>query len=598
MKYIEKSINTVLFDNNNYIVYDYKEINNEIFIYLKSKNKKCKCTKCGCESDKLHSTYVRKIQDTPLHNKTTWLLVNVYEFECINPMCNIKTFNETLGFAKKYQVMTNELIQLILCTSIFLSNSSASLVLSLIGVKVSADTIKNIYNKIEIYDDKNIEEIGIDDVAIRKGIKYATVIYNLKNHNIVALLENRDASNVKMWLKDHPKVKIVARDRACAYATAISEILPNCLQVADRYHLFENIFEYLKDIFYKDIPDKIFIQNDEIIDEKQKRIIQIKKTIPVEELEKMNYDNNPPVDSLGNIIEYDDKRREFDSKQYIQQDSNRIEKYNKIKFIREDYKNNNDLKYLAKKHNVSIPSIRKYVKLSEEEIENIKVRTNYKKRKTVADNYKNIIYKMLQANKSFYEIVNYCIYKGYDKGLDSLKQYIYIITKNNFPDKNPKDYFPKFFYKYVYPDNVTVITKGKLLKHILTVNPNTKKDETIEKYLYKIKEKYLIVNEVQTIFREYHAVIMGKNEFALDNFLEKYETSCIKSLCKGIKKDITAVKKAISSPISSGFVEGNNNKFKLIKRIVYGKMNLVNLFQKCFLAFSVTKDDFSVFDLI
>ena len=178
MKYIEKSINTVLFDNNNYIVYDYKEINNEIFIYLKSKNKKCKCTKCGCESDKLHSTYVRKIQDTPLHNKTTWLLVNVYEFECINPMCNIKTFNETLKKKKKYQVMTNELIQLILCTSIFLSNSSASLVLSLIGVKVSADTIKNIYNKIEIYDDKNIEEIGIDDVAIRKGIKYATVIYN------------------------------------------------------------------------------------------------------------------------------------------------------------------------------------------------------------------------------------------------------------------------------------------------------------------------------------------------------------------------------------------------------------------------------------
>ena len=84
----------------------------------------------------------------------------------------------------------------------------------------------------------------------------------------------------------------------------------------------------------------------------------------------------------------------------------------------------------------------------------------------------------------------------------------------------------------------------------------------------------------------------------IKNFLEKYETSCIKSLCKGIKKDITAVKKAISSPISSGFVEGNNNKFKLIKRIVYGKMNLVNLFQKCFLAFSVTKDDFSVFDLI
>ena len=34
----------------------------------------------------------------------------------------------------------------------------------------------------------------------------------------------------------HHKVRIVARDRASAYATAISEILPDCIQVADRFH--------------------------------------------------------------------------------------------------------------------------------------------------------------------------------------------------------------------------------------------------------------------------------------------------------------------------------------------------------------------------
>ena len=78
--------------------------------------------------------------------------------------------------------------------------------------------------------------------------------------------------------------------------------------------------------------------------------------------------------------------------------------------------------------------------------------------------------------------------------------------------ENLQNYF-SIFYKYVYQNNVTVITKGKLLKHILTVNPNTKKDETIEKYLYKIKEKYLIVNKAQTIFREYPKVIMGKMNF-------------------------------------------------------------------------------------
>ncbi|MFM2489779.1 transposase [Enterococcus avium] len=54
----------------------------------------------------------------------------------------------------------------------------------------------------------------------------------------------------------------------------------------------------------------------------------------------------------------------------------------------------------------------------------------------------------------------------------------------------------------------------------------------------------------------------------------------------------------MSHSISSGFVEGNNNKFKLIKRIVYGRSGLVNLSKKCLLAFSATQEDFSLSDLL
>ena len=37
----------------------------------------------------------------------------------------------------------------------------------------------------------------------------------------------------------------------------------------------------------------------------------------------------------------------------------------------------------------------------------------------------------------------------------------------------------------------------------------------------------------------------------------------------------------------------NYNKFKLIKRILYGRANLVNLFKKCHLAFRVNRKDFT-----
>ena len=113
-----------------------------------------------------------------------------------------------------------------------------------------------------------------------------------------------------------------------------------------------------------------------------------------------------------------------------------------------------------------------------------------------------------------------------------------------------------------------------------------------------IEEKYPIVKEIKDIFQEYHSIIMGNDENKIEEFVSKYENSKISSLCNGLKKDIAAVKNAISSTINSGFVEGNNNKFKLIKRIVYGKMKLVNLFRKCYLAFLVTINDFSIYDLI
>ena len=63
------------------------------------------------------------------------------------------------------------------------------------------------------------------------------------------------------------------------------------------------------------------------------------------------------------------------------------------------------------------------------------------------------------------------------------------------------------------------------------------------------------------------------------------------------KQTTNPLKAAISFNESSGFVEGNNNKFKLIKRILYGRCNLVNLFKKCFSIFSLNTSN-NIFELL
>ena len=89
---------------------------------------------------------------------------------------------------------------------------------------------------------------------------YATAIYDLKDHHLIALLNGRDADTLKDWLKGHQKIRLVARDRASAYATAINEILPECTQVADRFHLLQNLLGYLKEIFKEEMPSSVYIR--------------------------------------------------------------------------------------------------------------------------------------------------------------------------------------------------------------------------------------------------------------------------------------------------------------------------------------------------
>ena len=57
----------------------------------------------------------------------------------------------------------------------------------------------------------------------------------------------------------------------------------------------------------------------------------------------------------------------------------------------------------------------------------------------------------------------------------------------------------------------------------------------IEKYIDQIKSQYPVVEKVETMFKEFHALLIGKDETKLDEYLGKYGASEIESFCNGIK---------------------------------------------------------------
>ena len=150
----------------------------------------------------------------------------------------------------------------------------------------------------------------------------------------------------------------------------------------------------------------------------------------------------------------------------------------------------------------------------------------------------------------------------------------------------------------VMPPDIICFKRTEILKYLLTCNPKVQKDKELGKYIDLIREKFPAASYVENIFKEFHAILMGNEPEKIDGFLEKYSDGELTAFCNGIKKDIAPVKNAISHPESSGFVEGNNNKFKLLKRIVYGRSGLVNLAKKCKLAFMPQTDGFSLQSLL
>lgn len=290
---------------------------------VKTMTSSCKCPVCGQISTDIHGTTPRKIQTLPLHNQPTYLRILCRKFNCNNPDCKTSAFSEELPFASSYSVRTDWLNSLILATSLFVSDEGTSTVLGMIGIKVSNDTIRRIRNGIEIEDNPDIEKIGVDDVAIRRGQTYATAVYDMEDHHLLALLDGRDGKQLRPWLQDHPKIRLVARDRAGAYASAISEILPECTQVADRFHLLQGLILHLKDIFYAEIPREILIQNGEILDTPPAKEHRVEKSLPQEELEKLDYDNSPPLDPDGSELTYDESLTDRSNHIYKEQEEKR-----------------------------------------------------------------------------------------------------------------------------------------------------------------------------------------------------------------------------------------------------------------------------------
>jgi len=90
---------------------------------------------------------------------------------------------------------------------------------------------------------------------------------DMRSHKLIDMIETRQMTQVKSWLKEYPNIKFVSRDGSRAYANAITQAHPKAIQISDRFHLLKNLTDYATLALQKLFQGRITIP---ITDETQK----------------------------------------------------------------------------------------------------------------------------------------------------------------------------------------------------------------------------------------------------------------------------------------------------------------------------------------
>jgi transposase len=219
----------------------------QVEIFAVSERGTARCPDCGTNSSRVHSHYDRSPADFPVPAGCVRLYLRVKRFRCQREGCSRATFVEIFpDLLDKSARRTVRLHKAQEAIAFALGGQAGSRLASKLQMPISGDTLLRMIRSIPVPSPLEPEVIGVDDWAKRRGRVYGTILVDLERHRVIDLLTDRTAETLAQWLRSHPGVKIVARDRSLEYARGISEGAPQAIQVADRWHLLVNLREALQ----------------------------------------------------------------------------------------------------------------------------------------------------------------------------------------------------------------------------------------------------------------------------------------------------------------------------------------------------------------
>jgi len=527
-----------------------------LFLDAQGQGDEAACPSCGGACQRVHDRYRRSPLDLPWRGFVVRLAVTVRRFWCDHPGCRRKTFAEDFGAPlRRRSRFTADVLGELRDLGQALGARPGARMAERSGAPASHDTVLRLVRSTEVPMAPTPRVLGVDDLALRRGCRYATILVDMETHEPIDLLEGRDAETLATWLRAHPGVEIIVRDRGGADADGACQGAPDAIQIADRFHLVKNVTdafdELLKQRRWQTTTDGNVAPVEPAPDAEAAAEEPVKESPlpegsppepPAASLEPL-----PPARPLSPTKQQEVARRAARDARWQQVHDLRAQGHSIRRIADTLHLHRRTVRRLleseAPPHNhrdqprpggITSPKLAPY--------------TEY-----LQQRWQEGCANAVQLHR---EIV--------DRGYDGSRTLLSEAVRSWRPPRLPKPVRQKRNRRALDP---------RRLRRLLTRPPERLKDDE-RAVVQRLLQADETVSTAYALVQRFRTVLKEKDAAGLETWLADAQASGIPSLAgvaNGLRADHAAVAAAVTEPWSNGTVEGCVHKVKLIKRQSYGR---------------------------